>query len=213
VIVDDSSTDGTAEVAESLRTRHPSLRVLRRTRDFGLSAAIIDGFRTARGDFLGVIDADLQHDPQILSELVGALADHDVAIGSRYAFRGRTCGWSWLREVQSRLASAATRWALQIPTKDPLSGFFVLRRSVFQQVESALSNRGWKVLLEILACAPYARVAEVPFTFRPRREGRTKMNWRVIAAWARSLLELRRARRDRECREGRVPAPGRIALP
>jgi dolichol-phosphate mannosyltransferase len=187
--------------------------VLRRTRDFGLSAAIIAGFRAARGEFLGVIDADLQHDPRILPELVAALVDHDIAVGSRYAFRGRTCGWSRLREAQSRLASWVTRRALRIPTKDPLSGFFVLRRLVFDEVQAVLSNRGWKVLLGILARAPYARIAEVPFTFSPRREGRTKMNWRVVVAWAGSLLELRRARRDQECWEGRVPAPGRIALP
>lgn len=212
LIVDDSSRDGTAEIAEGLRSRHPSIRVLRRTRDFGLSAAIIAGFRAARGEFLGVIDADLQHDPRILPELVAALADYDVAIGSRYAFRGRTCGWSWVREAQSRLASAVTRRALGIPAKDPLSGFFVLRRSVFQEVESALSSRGWKVLLEILASAPNARVAEVPFTFRPRREGRTKMNWRVVAAWAGSLLELRRARLEQERAQARVSVPGRMAL-
>ena len=213
LVVDDSSTDGTAEVAEALRCRHPRLRVIRRTRDFGLSAAIIHGFREARGAFLGVIDADLQHDPRILPELIGALSDHDVAIGSRYAFRGRTCGWSWLREAQSRLASWVTRRALRIPTRDPLSGFFVLRRSVFEEVESVLSSRGWKLLLEILASAPYARVAEVPFTFRPRRQGQTKMTWRVVAAWGRSLVELRRTFRCRGLAGTGAPPQQRVALP
>jgi dolichol-phosphate mannosyltransferase len=213
VVVDDSSSDGTADVAESLRGRHPSLRVLRRTRNFGLSAAIIDGFRNARGDLLGVMDADLQHDPRILPGLVAALVDHDVAVGSRYAFRGRTRGWSWLREAQSRLASWVTRQSLRLSTKDPLSGFFVLRRSVFEEVESGLSNRGWKVLLEILASAPYARVAEVPFTFRPRRQGQTKMSWHVVAAWLGSVVDLRRARRGRRPTEYRSRGPRRVALP
>jgi dolichol-phosphate mannosyltransferase len=213
IVVDDSSSDGTADVAERLATRYPTVRVERRSSDLGLSAAIVHGFRKARGAFLGVIDADLQHDARIVPELIAALADHDIAIGSRYALRGRTCRWSWLREAESRLAATFTRWFLRIPLKDPLSGFFALRREVFETVVSGLSSRGWKVLLEILAHAPGARVVEVPYTFYPRRQGTTKMNGRVVTAWLRSLFELRRARRRQEIAQLGRPLPGRVALP
>jgi dolichol-phosphate mannosyltransferase len=150
----------------------------------------LDGFAAARGSFLGVMDADLQHDVQILPDLVRALRDHDIAVGSRYAFSGKTAGWSALRELQSRLASGLTRMLLGIAPRDPLSGFFVLRRSVYEAVGANLTPRGWKILLDILTRAPWAHVAEIPFTFGPRRHGHTKMNGRVITAWLRQLAAL-----------------------
>ena len=171
IVVDDSSSDGTAEVAERLRTRYPAVRVERRSSDFGLSAAIVYGFRKARGVLLGVMDADLQHDPRILPELIAALSDHDIAIGSRYAFRGRTCGWSWLREAQSRLAAKFTRWFLKISAKDPLSGFFVLRREVFETVVSGLSSRGWKVLLRDSRSRPSCACRRGPLYLPPAETG------------------------------------------
>lgn len=194
IVADDASRDETARVAEDLRATYPALRILRRTANFGLSAAIVDGFRNARGSVLAVMDADLQHDPRVLPGLIAALSDHDIAIGSRYAFCGRTCGWSKLREIESRLAAFVTQAALGICVRDPLSGFFMMRRQVFTAVEAGLSTRGWKLLLEILALSPAARVAEVPFTFRARRAGKTKMSMRVVGAWLTSLVNLRRQR-------------------
>lgn len=205
LIVDDASTDGTADVAETLRERFPALRILRRTRDFGLSASIVDGFRSARGGILGVIDADLQHDPGALPRLLAAVRDRaDIAIGSRYAFEGRTCGWSLIRAAESRLAAFVTHRALGIPVRDPLSGFFLLRREVFESVAPRLEGRGWKLLLEILAHVPAARVVEVPYTFRARTRGRTKMSAKVARVWMAELFRLRSLRR----RPVVVPMPG-----
>ena len=192
IVADDASTDGTADLAEDLAANCGEVRVLRRTSNFGLSQAILDGFQAARGDVLGVMDADLQHDPRVLPNLLQATETADIAIGSRYAFQGKTCGWSFLREVESRLAALVTRTMLGLKVADPLSGFFLLRREVFESVAPALQARGWKLLLEILALSPGATVAEVPFTFRSRVRGKTKMNRRVVLAW---LSELRRLRR------------------
>jgi dolichol-phosphate mannosyltransferase len=197
IVVDDGSTDGTAELADKLAATRPDVRVLHRpASERGLSAAILAGFSAARGDVLAVIDADLQHDPAVLPGLLAALDDHDVAIGSRYTFRGRTCGWSWLRELESRAAAALTRATLGIPVRDPLSGCFAIRRSAFNRVAPLLRPRGWKLLLDILASAPDIAVAEVPMTFRARCRGRTKMNARVVAAWLRQLRHLRKLRRE-----------------
>jgi dolichol-phosphate mannosyltransferase len=187
LIVDDSSTDGTADLAEEMAQTWPAIRVIRRDGVPSLSGAVLDGFARARGAALGVMDADLQHDFHILPKLLAALRSADIAIGSRYAFQGRTRGWSALRELQSRLASGLTRSLLGIPARDPLSGFFVLRRSVYEAVDADLAPRGWKILLELLTRAPWARVAEVPYTFGPRRHGQTKMSGRVIAAWLAQL--------------------------
>lgn len=197
IFADDASADGTADVAEGLRDEFPQVRVLRRTEHPGLSAAVLDGFRAARGRYLGVMDADLQHDQSILPQLVRALTTHDVAVASRYTPKGGTLGWSFVRELQSRVAGFLSRWALGIDIKDPLSGYFVLRRSAFEAVATDVKPRGWKILLEILAALPGARVAEVPFTFRARHAGESKLNHRVALTWLRQLRELRRERLQR----------------
>lgn len=191
IVVDDASADGTADLAESLRPRFPALRVVRRTSDFGLSKAILAGFAVARGELLAVIDADLQHDPGILPSLLTCAASHPIVVASRYAFRDHACHWSLFREVESRLAAWMTRRVLSIPTRDPLSGYFLVHRDLYQQIRPKLRGDGWKLLLEILVHSAGVTVAEVPFTFRSRERGKTKMNWRVVAAWLRSLLQLR----------------------
>jgi len=195
LVVDDGSPDGTAAVAEDLaRTRFPQVRVLRRTGPRGLSAAVVDGFAAARGRLLGVIDADLQHDPRLLPDLVRALDDHDLAVGSRYTFAGGCRGWSFLRETQSRLAASLTNRALRLGVKDPLSGYFVLHRAVFQRLQDRVVVRGWKILLEILAAEPTLKVAEVGYVFRPRRRGLSKMRPEVVRAWLAALVRWRRVR-------------------
>jgi dolichol-phosphate mannosyltransferase len=194
VIVDDASTDGTGELADALAEERSSIVVIQRTAaERGLSAAILAGFRAARGQLVAVIDADLQHDPGVLPRLVENLARVDIAIGSRYAFRGKTCGWSILRELESRAAAWLTRRALGLSVRDPLSGCFALRRRVIAEIEPVLQPRGWKLLLDILAAGRELSVAEVPMTFRARCRGQTKMNGRVVAAWLQQLRELRRA--------------------
>lgn len=194
LLVDDGSTDGTPEIALRESHRVGQLRVLRRSTAPGLSASVIDGMHQAEGTRLAVMDADLQHDPRQLPQLLRALDHHDLAIGSRYAPSGLTCGWSRLRETQSRCAAWWTRSVLGIDVQDPLSGFFALRREVFDAVKHTLQAEGWKVLLEILGQSGALRMAEVPITFGARRFGHTKMHARVVTDWLRQLARLRRTR-------------------
>ena len=207
IFCDDASPDGTADVAESLRDEFPEIRVLRRTANHGLAAAVLDGFRVARGRILGVMDADLQHDATILPDLVRSLDDHDLAIGSRYVPDGATSRWSRLREFQSRVAGSLSRYLLGLHVQDPLAGYFVLRRSVYESVASCLRARGWKILLEILATLDDASIAEVPFTFRPRHAGTSKLDHRVVLAWWSQLMGLRRERRARLAAGRVLPRP------
>lgn len=207
IFADDGSPDGTADVADRLRDAFPQVRVLRRTGEPGLAAAVLDGFRIARGRFLGVMDADLQHDETVLPALVEALETHDLAVGSRYTPKGSTSNWSRMRELQSRIAGSISRRALGLHVQDPLAGFFVLRRSVYESVAACLRPRGWKILLEILATLDDARIAEVPFTFRPRHAGCSKLGHGVVTSWLKQLIGLRRERRARLAAGRILPRP------
>ncbi len=172
VIVDDNSPDGTGELAEELIGRFP-LRVIHRQGKLGLASAVVEGMSAASGDSLVVMDADLQHPPEVVPQLVRALKDADVAIASRYVRGGGMKGWALSRRIISRVAKLIPRipFAQVRGIKDPLSGFFALKREVIEGVK--LEPIGFKILLEILVKGKYARVTEVPFTFRRRERGKS----------------------------------------
>lgn len=196
IVVDGGSTDGTGGLADAYAaTRQDFCAIHCDPAERGLSLAILSGFEAARGEVVAVLDADLQHDPRVLPRLLTAAETHDLAIGSRYTYRGKTCGWSWLRKIQSRGAAYVTRASLGLRVRDPLSGCFAIRREALQGVKEKLRPRGWKLLLDILALAPSLTWTEVPMTFRSRWRGKTKMSGAVVRAWLRQLRELRRMRR------------------
>lgn len=191
LVVDDASRDGTADVAERLAASgRPRIRVVRRRGPRGLAASILEGLDAASGSVLGVIDADLQHDPALLPRLLELTKTVPIAVGSRYGIAGGCRGWSPFREAQSRLAAWATRRLLGLQVRDPLSGYFMIRRAAYRELRPAMRAQGWKALLEILARTPSADVAEASFTFGPRHGGRTKFSARVITAWAGQLARL-----------------------
>ncbi len=187
VLVDDGSTDGTAAFVRSLPLAFPVKIVERNER--GLATAVLVGFAAATGDVLGVIDADLSHPPELIPELVAALAEADLAVASRHAPGGVVEKWPWYRLYASRLMTLITR-PLQVPVADPLSGYFFLKRTV---VEGApLSPVGYKILLEILVKGKYRKVVEIPYVFRNRDVGRSKMGFREAFRYLRHLARLYR---------------------
>jgi len=176
IIVDDDSPDGTAEMAESLSSEYP-IRTICRKGEKGLATAVVAGFAQARGCVLGVIDADLQHPPEKLVALVEAIENGaDVAIGSRYIQGGGVGEWGIIRRAISRGATFVGQ--LFLPSirrvKDPMSGFFLLRREVIEGVE--LHPLGYKILLEVLVKGNARNVAEVAYTFSERQFGESKLN-------------------------------------
>jgi dolichol-phosphate mannosyltransferase len=196
-IVDDDSPDRTWELASDYARSHPDVQVIRRTSERGLSAAVIEGFQRARGDLLAVMDADLSHDPALLPRLVDAVAGGaDVAVGSRRVPGGGADNWPWHRQKASDLATALARWWLRAPLADPMSGYFVVRRTVFERVRGRLQPRGYKILLEIVCRAGAVKVVELPYVFRDRRQGVSKVSPRVGWEFLTSLWALR-AVRDR----------------
>jgi dolichol-phosphate mannosyltransferase len=191
VIVDDDSPDQTWKRAEELKRRFPQICSLRRTQTHGLSSAVIEGFTVARGEVLGCIDADLQHDPAIFPRMLQELDQGaDLVIGSRYVEGGSTEAWSWHRWMSSRGATNLARILLHVSLKDPLSGFFLMRRTDFLSVRDLLDAKGFKILLEIVARLKTKRIVEVPYTFRKRSSGKSKLSTLVVLQYMQQLWKL-----------------------
>jgi len=189
IIVDDSSPDGTADAALELSREFPVRLILRAGR-MGLSSAVIDGFRAARGEILCVMDADLQHPPELLPELYRGASSHDIVIASRYVKGGSVEGWSLLRRIISRGSIVLAK--LLIPRVrgigDISSGYFAIRRECLRLDD--LNPRGFKVLLELLVKGSYSSVLEIPYRFGLRRSGRSKLGMRTILSYLLHVLEL-----------------------
>ncbi len=183
IIVDDNSPDGTADRAESLKERYP-VQVLRRPGKKGLGSAVMDGFALSKKEYLGVIDADLSHDPKILPQLISALRDYDIAIGSRYSTGSRVEHWPWYRKIVSQIGVKLARRLTGV--EDPLSGYFVLRREVLNAF--TLTSPGYKILLEILVKGKYKNIKEIPFVFRNRKYSRSKLNLKEYYLFSKQLF-------------------------
>ena len=191
LIVDDDSQDGTEELIAEIRREDPRVRLLVRKGKRGLSGAILHGWLHTDADIVGVMDADLQHPPELLPQLLGAsLRGCDLVIGSRYADGGGLGDWNPIRKLISAAAGWAT-WPIQRPglrAKDPMSGFFFIRRSCLNGID--FQEEGFKLLLEILVRARIASVEEVPFAFGQRYRGASKANLKVAVDYGKLLARL-----------------------
>ncbi len=190
VFVDDDSQDGTADLLVRLQRSMSRVRVIRRIGRRGLSSACVEGMLATAAPYLAVMDADLQHDETILPAMFERLRsdDLDVVVGTRFAAGGSAGGLSKPRELLSRCGRLLSRMISRADLSDPMSGYFVLRRTFLDKTVRRLSGQGFKILLDLLASAPEpVRVAEVPFTFRNRHSGESKLDTLVMLEYA-SLL-------------------------
>ncbi len=191
LVVDDDSRDATAAVVSAMAEDDPRVRLIVRKGERGLSGAILDGWRNTDAGILGVIDADLQHPPELLPALYRAVQDgRDLAIGSRYTPGGGIGDWNGFRKLLSSAAIWAT-WPLQhrgARAKDPMSGFFLVRRNCVEGV--AFQRSGFKLLLDVLIRGHIGTVEEIPFAFGLRSGGESKANLKVGWDYARLLARL-----------------------
>jgi len=171
IIVDDNSPDGTGEIAKKLSEKYP-LTVIHRSKKLGLGSAVREGFRILECDCVGVMDADLSHDPKILPQLLASLESYDIAIGSRFEPGSEVDNWTWGRKLLSYIGVFLARCITKV--KDPLSGYFFLKKSVIDHIE--LTTVGYKILFEILVKGNYKKVIEIPFHFRSRTYSSSKLN-------------------------------------
>jgi dolichol-phosphate mannosyltransferase len=188
LIVDGGSTDGTqAEVQPWIDRR--SIRLILSEAKLGLAGDVVAAARSARGDFVVVLDADLSHPPDAIPQLVQPLLDgtHDMALGSRYIKGGSMLDWPWSRWLVSRVATMLVGPLARV--KDPLSGFFAVRRHLLLDLVRQLS--GFKIALEILARGgDRLRVIELPIIFQNRATGRSKFGIRQIVIFLKQLAVL-----------------------
>ncbi|MDR7462501.1 MAG: polyprenol monophosphomannose synthase [Armatimonadota bacterium] len=193
VVVDDSSPDGTAELARELGRQYP-VRVLQRPGKLGLGSAVLEGARAASGRWVVVMDADLSHPPEVVPQLVDALrSGAELAVGSRYVPGGGVRDWPWRRRLMSRVAVALARLWLRERVSDPVSGFFAARRELL--LDPSLEGIGYKILLEVLVRNRGRSVVEVAYVFTDRRGGRSKLGAGEVWNYLRLLWRLHSARR------------------
>jgi len=187
IIVDDDSPDGTCELARELSAEHP-MRIIRRKGKRGLASAIVDGFKEATGEILGVLDADLQHPPEVIRELIEQMPQYDIAIASRYVKSGKVEGWSFLRRLVSKGAILLARPLTQV--KDPMSGCFSAKAEIIRDIK--FDPVGYKILLEVIVKGRYEKVKEIPYAFQVRAHGQSKLGFGEYVNYLKLLLRLYR---------------------
>lgn len=191
VVVDDDSPDGTAAEVRRLAMADARVRVVQRIGRRGLSSACVEGALATSAPYVAVMDADLQHDESILPSMLEAVRGGgvDVAIGSRYVDGGGIGDWDGARASISRIATRASRAVVPADLRDPMSGFFMIRRDAFMARVRRLSSLGFKILVDLFASGERPlRFVEIPYQFRARHAGDSKLDGHV--AWEFGMLLL-----------------------
>lgn len=193
VVVDDGSADGTVQKVRDWNRRDPRVRLLSRSGERGLAGAVLYGWSQCRSELVGVMDADLQHPPELLPKLLRETERADIAIASRYALDDGVKGWNPIRALVSRLSTlAATPFISKknLQVTDPMSGFFIIHRRCIEGL--SFQTTGFKLLLEILVRGRIRKVRELPFHFGLRHAGESKANATVAFHYLHLLSRLSR---------------------
>jgi dolichol-phosphate mannosyltransferase len=189
IFVDDDSPDGTANLARELSNKDQRVRCIQRIGRRGLSTAVVEGALSSSAPYVAVMDADLQHDESILPAMLHELRSRnlDIVVGSRYVAGGGTGNWDESRKTISRIAGRMAKGLVPEDLHDPMSGFFAVRSEALRDAARRLSGYGYKILLDLFVSAGRPlRFAEVPYTFKPRVHGQSKLD--SLVAWEYLML-------------------------
>ncbi len=192
VFVDDDSRDGTRAAVAAIGAQDRRVRLVHRVGRGGLASAFVEGVQASLAPYVAAIDGDLQHDEALLPAMLGLLraGEADIVVGSRYVLGGDLGEWGARRAGMSSLATRLSRAALRTTVQDPMSGFFMLPRAVYDQAARQLSAIGFKILLDLIASLPAPpRVRELPYRFRPRVAGESKLDAGVMLDFALLLAD------------------------
>jgi dolichol-phosphate mannosyltransferase len=179
IFVDDDSPDGTADLVRRLAASHDNVRVLQRIGRRGLASACIEGILAASAPYVAVMDADLQHDESVLPEMLRRMREEnlDLVVASRNIVGGSMGEFAGWRVKLSQMGKRLSTMGTEHPLSDPMSGFFMVRFSAFERLAHRLSGIGFKILLDIVLSAdPGLHVGEVPYRFRTREHGESKLD-------------------------------------
>jgi dolichol-phosphate mannosyltransferase len=171
---------------------HCLIKVIHRDSKYGLISAILQGIRGSSGQYVLIMDADFSHSPELIPIMIEEIqnSNYDLVIGSRYTKGGSITGWPFRRRLISRAATKIAQYGLKVRTKDPMSGFFVCKRRVLEDID--INSKGYKILLEILVKKPGIKVKEIPYTFENRKLGESKMDHNVITDYLKAVWILYR---------------------
>jgi len=179
IIVDDDSPDRTFDIAFTLSEKEPNVRCIRRVGRRGLSSAIIEGMMATNAQFIAVMDADLQHDESVLLRMINEIINNDleIVIASRFIGESKLEDYSASREKLSNLGNYLAHKVLKTNIKDPLSGYFIVKRELINELVHSLSGKGFKILLDIFSSSKRPlKYKEIPFVFRKRHAGESKLD-------------------------------------
>ena len=192
IFVDDNSPDGTAARVRELAQADARVRIVQRYGRRGLSSACVEGILSSAAQFIAVMDCDLQHDEALLPKMLTVLKDGkiDLVVGSRYVTGGGFGEWTRGRANASRLATRMATMLTRTPISDPMSGFFMMTRTAFERSLPQMSSVGFKILLDIAASAPAPlNITELPYTFRTRQHGESKLDALVLWEYFQLILD------------------------
>jgi len=186
IIVDDNSPDGTGKILEELKKKQKNIKIIHRKEKLGLSSAVLEGWKIAKGEILGVMDADLSHPAEKIKELFYAIKkeEADFTIGSRYIKGGKIKGWNFKRKLMSKTATLLAKPFTKI--KDPMSGFFMIKKDCI--TNKKINPKGFKILLELIIKADYKKIKEIPITFADRTKGKSKAGSKEIIYYLKNLV-------------------------
>lgn len=191
IIFVDDSTDNTPDVIRQIMENNKGVRLEHRTKEKGLATAVIKGFSLAEGDYLAVMDADLQHPPKVLRSMYAVMETGvDFCVPSRFIPGGDDGGLNLYRKFVSGTARYIGKILLPCLHKisDPTSGLFMFKKEVI--AEADMQPIGWKILIEVLATGTYESVVEIPFKFQDRTEGESKLTMKVTLEYLKQVFEL-----------------------
>jgi dolichol-phosphate mannosyltransferase len=190
IFVDDNSPDGTTAAVRAIGEQDWRVRCIRRIGRRGLAGACLEGMLASQARYVAVLDADLQHDEALLPAMLQCLRDGkaDLVVASRHIEDGSDAGLSGIRSRISRLASTLAQRLLRIELTDPMSGYFMLRQTVVEEIAPSLSSQGFKILLDIVATARNLRIVELPYVFRERRHGESKLDAQIALDFVALLI-------------------------
>lgn len=192
IFIDDNSTDHTRDKIAALTREAPNVRLIHRIGRRGLSSACLEGMNASESEYILVMDADLQHDSRIIPNMLDELkaSNWDLVIGSRFEPGAQIQGLSQFREYCSRFINRTLKYFTKQSISDPLSGFFMLTRSVYDETKYKISGIGFKILLDIILSAQRKlRIKEIPFRFRQRHQGNSKLDISITSEFVGLLIE------------------------